>query len=63
MRMPLQEIPRRRDRDDDAGAGSIPDGPADELAHGLGCHPAKLGEQLAPTPSSGRSSRGMVSTT
>jgi len=50
VRMPLQEIPRRRDRDDDAGAGLIADGPADELTHRLGCRPAKLGEPLAATP-------------
>ncbi len=48
--MPLQQIPRCRDRDDDAGAGSIPGGPADKLAHGLGCRPAQLAEQLAATP-------------
>ena len=47
MGVPLDEIPRRGDRDHEAGAGVVAEAPADELGGGLGGGAAQLGEQLA----------------
>jgi hypothetical protein len=48
VRMPLDQIPCRGDRDDEAGAGVVPEAFADEFAHGFGGGAAQLGEQLPP---------------
>jgi len=49
MGVPLQEVPRSCEGDDEAGAHAIPGGATDELGGGLGPSPGELGQHVAPT--------------
>jgi len=51
--MPLDQISRAGDRDDDARARLSTDSPAKELAHRLGSGPPQLREQLTPSAEQG----------